>query len=70
MAGHTNSDGNEAANTIDRRQFVASLTTAGAVATIGGMTTAAEHATRNEQAATAQGDDGGGGICRHAITRG
>ena len=25
---------------------------------------------RNEQAATAQGDDGRGGICRHVITRG
>ena len=54
MAGHTNSDGNEAANTIDRRQFVASLTTAGAVATIGGMAPAAESARRNEQAVAAQ----------------
>ena len=50
MAGHTKSDGNETTNTIDRRQFVASLTTAGAVATIGGMAATAESAPRHEQA--------------------
>ena len=54
MAGHTKSDGNETTNTIDRRQFVASLTTAGAVATIGGMVPAAESAPHHQPAVAAQ----------------
>src|SRR5262245_9039807 len=50
MAGHSNPDGKDAANTLDRRQFVASLTTAGAVATIGGVAAPAASAARVEQA--------------------
>jgi len=35
MPSHISPDGKDAGNTLDRRQFVASLTAAGAAATLG-----------------------------------